>query len=208
MTSEEIRQQVDSYVVKKSPKDSSLENVLSTYTKDQLSAIIDAKDLSIAKSKRKAEVIEELAEAIVHTLEESSSVTDKEAFATLSNRILPNLPVQLEDAEWTKDEAKHLETFVSEGIALVTPEEIYVADEVASKLNNVEAPAAKDDSAAKQPAKTEKKAETAPATSTADEKKVVYKSQAAKVVDLKEQKKQRQKFLKKMAKKKKGKKKK
>lgn len=199
---ETINQHVDSYIVKKGPKDSSLENVLSSYTKDQLGQIIDANDLSIAKSKRKAEVVEELANSILHNLENTKSFTDKEVFSTLTSRLLPNLPVQLEGSEWTEEEAKHLEVLASEGLALVTADEIYVADEVADKANA----SSSSDSKKEAPATKEAKpAQEAPTSN--EEKKVVYKANASFTTDLKEQKQKRQDFLKKMArKKKKGKK--
>lgn len=200
--SETIRQQVESYVVKKAPKDTSLESVLSTYTKNQLGDLIDANDFSIAKSKKKAEVVEELSDAILNQLSEATSLKDIEVFSTLEDQILPNLPVSLEEWDANEKEAKHVETLVTEGLVLVTADELYVADEVAQKVKEIspvsEAKEQSSDSSEQSKA------------SSQEEKKTVYKSNASsKVIDLQEQKQKRQAFLKKMArKKKKGKKKK
>lgn len=190
-----IRQQIDSYIVKKSPKNSSLESMLSTYTKDQLSILIDANEFSIAKSKRKAEVVAELSDAIIGNLENSTTVKDEETFSKLEY-LLSDLPVNLDEGSWSKKDATLLETMVSEGVALVTSEEIYVADEIVSKINEIKKSSKDSDSSHFDNVK-----QSAPAAK--EEKKVVYKQQAIKIDDLNKQKQQRQSFLKKMAKKKK-----
>lgn len=197
---EQLLQTIKQLEIKKEPEEQTLEVANQSYTKNQLAHFIDRHDLSIAKSWKKAEIIEPLIDWMEKA--QSKLLASDAELSSFYTKNATNDEQSLDIyTDLSEEEMKHVLSLIEHGLAFNVEGQLWAPEETVNALDS-DVLSADQESTSKEPAPEENTEEVKVASAPLEKKQAQTSSPSLSPEErIAREKKMRLKYFKKQAKK-------